>query len=226
MPTTVNGRSLGVARNGVFTDANTDPIPGGKLWPEAALTWNAMRAAYVAAGGHPDDFMPAGPVSSARPLSAQQHFWDAHARDPSQPVAAVPGTSNHGWAIAVDVKTRAAAAWIMRNGAKYGWSHDEGARVGEWWHFRYVGASKATLRKLKRDPLAGFTASEKRWIHELDELRRLDRDLPRRRVLVRVMTEQRVRIWRAAEESGWTRARRRRYEALKRRTTPTRKARA
>ena len=65
-PTIINGRALGVAQNGVFDDANTDAIPGGRLWPEAALTWNAMRAAYIAAGGSPASFVPRGAASSAR----------------------------------------------------------------------------------------------------------------------------------------------------------------
>lgn len=217
MPALVGNRQLGVAENGVFTAANTDPIPGGRLWPEAALTWNAMRAAYVADGGHPEDFMPAGLVSSARPRSAQDHFWTHQ-----PPAAARPYTSNHGWAIAVDVKTRAAAAWLMTHGAKYGWSHDEGARVGEWWHWRYVGASAAMLRKLRRDPLAGYTTAERRWIAEFDR----HPAPPRRRVLVRVMTVQRKRIYKLAQPrakggdgKGWTRTRRRRYDSLKSRTT-------
>jgi hypothetical protein len=217
MPTTVRGRQLGVAENGVFTTANTDPIPGGRLWPEAALTWNAMHAAYVADGGHPADFAPAGLVSSARPRSAQDHFWTHQ-----PPAAARPYTSNHGWAIAVDVKTRAAAAWLLTHGPKYGWSHDEGASVGEWWHFRYVGASPALLRRLRRDPLAGYTAAERRWIAELDR----GPAPARRRVLVRVMTVQRKRIYRLAQPrakcgdgKGWTRTRRRRYDSLKARTT-------
>lgn len=209
----VNGRSLGVARNGVFTAANTDPIPGGKLWPEAALTWNAMRAAYVADGGNPGDFAPAGSASSARSKPQQTFFWNNQ-----PPAAAFPGTSNHGWGLAVDVKTRQAAAWLMRNAERFGWSWDEGRRVGEWWHFRYVGASKALLRRLRRDPLAGYTPSEKRWIREYDKLKRENRDLRRRQVLRIVMRQQAERIEAAAERSGWTRVRRRRHKSLKART--------
>ncbi len=221
MPTMIAGRALGVARNGDFTATNTDPIPGGRLWPEAAVTWNAMRAAAIADGIQPWEFMPAGPRSSARAIRDQRHFY---ANQP--PPAAYPGTSNHGWAIAVDVKTRAAAAWLMRNVDRYGWSWDEGRRVGEWWHFRYRGANRALLRKLRRDPLAGHTASEKRWIRELDGLTRLKRRgrdtakaRRRRIVLRRVMRAQMNRIEAAAERDGrWTRARKRRHRNLKERT--------
>jgi hypothetical protein len=223
MPVAIRGRQLGVELNGVFTSSNTDPIPGGLLWPEAALTWNAMRAAYVADGGKASDFEPAGPSSSARSRPAQDFFWTHQ-----PPPAARPYTSNHGWAIAVDVKTRAAAAWIMRHGEAYGWSHDEGARVGEWWHYRYVGASKATLKRLRADAdrLAHYTASELRWIREYDRLKRAKRDPDRRRVLQRVMTAQRKLIWHTAQPKshggdghGWDyRNRRRRYASLLART--------
>jgi len=219
-PTYVRGRALGVQRNGIFTASNTDPIPGGRLWPEAALTWNAMHAAFVAAGGNPGHFEPGGPASSARSYDQQASLraqWAAR----GQPFkAATPGTSNHGWAIAIDCPYRPAQAWLLRHCGEYGWSHDEGARVGEPWHFRYVGASPALLRKLTRDPLAGYTPHERRWIAEYDELVRDGRDLDRRRVLRRVMTLQRKRIYRAAQDSrGWTRTRKRRYASLLKRTT-------
>ena len=220
-PVVVRGRTLGVAQNGVFDASNTDPIPGGRLWPQAALTWNAMRAEFIADGGDGDEFRPGGPASSARSVPQQRQLWNAR-----PPAAAQPGTSNHGWGLAVDVPSRRAQAWIMRHGPRYGWSHDEGARVGEPWHFRYVGASRTLLRKLKRDPLAGYTPAERRWMRELDRLVREHRDPERREVLRAVMTTQRKRIWRAAQPrsaggdgKGWTRRRRRRYASLLQRTT-------
>jgi hypothetical protein len=223
MPVAVNGRLLGVGRNGVFTQANTDPIPGGKLWPQAALTWLVMRAAAIRSGIPASEFMPRGPNSSARTLAAQWWLWTHQ-----PPPAAFPGTSNHGWGIAVDVKTRRAAAWLMRNAHRFAWSHDEGARVGEWWHFGYVGASRARLRRLRRelDRWEGYTDAELRWIGEYDRLLRARRDVARRRVLRRVMEAQRKRIWRAAQpksrggdDRGWRyRNRRARYKSLLART--------
>lgn len=216
----VNGRSLGVEHNGVFTSANVAPIPGGRLWPEAAAAWNAMRAAYIEAGGNPANFMPAGPASSARSNGQQVALkaeWTAKGHPEK---AATPGTSAHGWGLAVDVLTRAAAAWIMAHGARFGWSWDEGRRVGEWWHFRYVGGFKP-----KTDALRGYPANEKRWIRELDKLRREHRGVDRQRVLVRALTEARKRVWHAAQAKakggdgkGWTSLRTRRYRSLLART--------
>lgn len=215
MPVMVRGRSLGVDRNGVFTSSNTDPIPGGRLWPEAALTWNAMREAFVADGGNPAHFRPGGPASSARTIGQQRYFW---ANQP--PPAAYPGTSNHGWGIAVDIPFADAQSWLMRNAHRFGWSWDEGRRVGEPWHWRYVGASGRLLRRLRRKldrRWRHYTASELRWMREYDRLKRADRDPDRRRVLRRVMRAQRKRIWRAAESEpgGWNRyMRRARYRSL------------
>jgi hypothetical protein len=227
VPVVINGRSLGVAENGVFTAKNTDPIPGGKLWAEAALTWNLMVADYIGDGGNPGDFAPAGPRSSARPRSDQDFFWDQYLHHGGAP-AARPYTSNHGWGIAVDVKTKQAAAWLMRHGAKYGWSWDEGQRVGEWWHWRYVGTPSAAIkRRMKRaHALDGYTESEKRWIREYDKLKNKHPHAHRVEVLRRVMTAQRKRIWKVAQSKkkggdghGWTKLRKKRYNSLKRRTT-------
>lgn len=215
MPTVVNGRTLGVERNGIFTAANTDPIFEGRLWTDAAASWRDMRAAALADGIQPWEFAPAGPNSSARSLPAQEHFWFVYKRD-GFPVAAVPGTSNHGWAIAVDVKTRRAAAWIIANGHRFGWSHDEGLRVGEWWHMRYLGGYKA---KRHPAPLVGLKADERRWCRELDRLRRTKQDTRRQQVLVNVLTKRRKAIFHVAQETGWTKwHRRERYHALLART--------
>src|SRR4051794_40849331 len=214
-PIWVNRRQLGVDRNGVFTPPNTANIPGGRLWAGdkqdvgAARAWNDARAAFIKAGGNPWDFVPKGPNSSARTIAAQQYFY-AH----QPPTAAKPGTSNHGWGLAVDVKTAAAAAWLLRNGMNFGFSHDEGARVGEWWHFRYLGGYKP-----KQDGLALLTRRERALCRELDRLRRKRGDLSRRRELVRELTAQRKRIWREAQASGWdARNRRQRYRSLLART--------
>lgn len=46
--------------------------------------------------------------------------------------------SNHEDGRAVDIHPAAIQNWFKANGRTYGWSWDEGRRVGESWHFRYV----------------------------------------------------------------------------------------
>ena len=62
-------------------------------------------------------------------------------------LAAVPGRSNHGWGLAVDLcsnETRGAGwTWIRENGAIYGWENPDWAMRGgsgpyEPWHWEYT----------------------------------------------------------------------------------------
>jgi lysozyme len=66
-----------------------------------------------------------------------------------------------------------------------------------------------------------LTENEARWVAEYDRLLNAGEDVNRRRVLRRVMTEQRKRIWRAAQNGGgWDIAdRRARYRSLLARTS-------
>lgn len=223
-PTTINGRALGVQSNGQFTKKNTDPIPGGRLWPEAALTWNAMRDAAIADGIEPWEFMPAGSASSARkcgPASeygTQWYFWQHQ-----PPPAARPCTSNHGWGIAVDVKTKRAAAWLYKNAHRFGWSWDEGRRVGEWWHFRYVGAPRRVRRRIKRNRQLGHLwRDERKMVDEFDRLKRQRKNPKRRRQLQRQMRARMAHIRKQATstKNGWgKRNRLKRYRTLKSRVS-------
>lgn len=108
------------------------------------------------------------------------------------------------------------ARWLRKQGASVAWTVP-----GEGWHIETPRRDLARLAKQLDDPLAGYTASEARWIREYDRLLRAKRDPGRRRVLRRVMTAARKRVWRAAQgPGGWTTHRRRdRYRSLLARTT-------
>ncbi|MFL6167775.1 MAG: M15 family metallopeptidase [Ornithinibacter sp.] len=68
-------------------------------------------------------------------------------------VAAVPGTSNHGWAIAADLGCgvgifgNARHVWFSENAPKYGWAQPtwalQGSSRAEAWHWQYFGAYTA-----------------------------------------------------------------------------------
>lgn len=66
---------------------------------------------------------------------------------------AYPGTSNHGWGIAVDIGPRKVQCWMKENGVKYGWSWYEGRAAKEDWHFTYVPGLKQLNRKLPPTPV-------------------------------------------------------------------------
>lgn len=200
--------------NGRIPKSELHEIPGGLLARDAAITWNAMRTEYIADGGAGRVFEPGGPDSSYRSYERQVVFKKLWTQKGHPEKAADPGTSNHGLGKAVDIPSLAAQSWIRKNGHRFGWSHAEGARVGEGWHFTYVGAPKALLLRLRRDPLAGYTPNEKKWIREYDRLKKRDPKSARLNYLRRAMRHQAVLIKQAAEKTGWTRSRRRRLKSL------------
>lgn len=125
-----------MASNGNLPGSALAPIPGGQLAKPAALRWNAMRS-YIGLK-HGVWIAPLGPSSSYRSLDRQRYYWHLYQTGRGN-VAAYPGTSNHGWGNAVDVATTTMAYYIGKYGHMFGWSHAEGARVGEWWHYTYIG---------------------------------------------------------------------------------------
>jgi GH24 family phage-related lysozyme (muramidase) len=80
-------------------------------------------------------------------------------------------------------------------------------------------AERALLLSSEASPHAVLTARERRMVSEYDRLKARGLDPARRRRLRGLLTEQRKRIWRAAQASGWgQRNRRARYRALLART--------
>lgn len=95
--------------------------------------------------------------------------------------AAVPGTSNHGGGVAVDVKTQrqpgdpsyaeavvftswndADRARFLRVAAEHGWDDDEGRSVGELWHLTYYPDRDQHRGETVRPPRKGpLTVREK-----------------------------------------------------------------
>jgi hypothetical protein len=197
-PTWVGNKQLGVASNGVFTDANTDPIPGGILWngsgswaPKGDLgpaqSWNDLRE-YI--GFHHGVWIaPLGSRSSGRGIADQWFFYNNQ-----PPPAAFPGTSNHGWGLAVDVATTVMAALILRYGGRFGWSWDEGKRAGEWWHMRYIGGY---TRRIRVDPL---TRRERRLLDTYPKVGRLAQDGILDDVAIQIRT---IRERAEHERNGW-----------------------
>jgi LAS superfamily LD-carboxypeptidase LdcB len=85
-------------------------------------------------------------------------YW----QKPRTAMAAVPGTSNHGWGLAIDLAekkngktvsiTGACVAWLLANAAKYGYSWEA---QSEPWHVRYVSGNRIP-RAVKRFEKGGI----------------------------------------------------------------------
>ena len=56
---------------------------------------------------------------------------------PGMPAAASPGYSNHGTGTAIDIHHGGIQRWFQTQGRGYGWTWDEGEKLGEAWHFVY-----------------------------------------------------------------------------------------
>ncbi len=110
---------------------------GQELRADAAATYVAMNASYAATFGSNICI-----TDSYRSFGSQQSlYW----RKPS--LAAVPGTSNHGWGVAVDLfcgvddPSSAEHTWLDEHGDEYGWfnpgwAQPTGSRPEPWhWEF-------------------------------------------------------------------------------------------
>lgn len=113
---------------------------------------------------------------------------------------------------------------LDQGGGLAAWLRKQGVRVsfpvpGEPWHLEANGADLKRLYKKLRNPFAGYPADEQRWLTEYDALKKAKRDKPRRKVLVRYMTQRRRDIFRAAKKTGWRKSNRiKRYASLRART--------
>ena len=123
--------------NGYLPNTMLAPIAGGRLRKDAALRWNAMNA-LIQSKGHPP-VLPNGPYSSYRDFAGQvlmRKQWCAQRKCGN---AAVPGTSNHGIGLAVDVNR---PDLVNKYGAPFGWQKKWSDAAHEPWHFKWSGFGK------------------------------------------------------------------------------------
>lgn len=130
------------------------PVEGDQMHHLAARSWRAMQAAATR-----DRVRIAVGADAYRPLATQEAIfvrryrtvpvWVPTARKwngqwwvkkRGEDAAAVPGTSNHGWGLAVDVdecssENTPACRWLKAFAKGYGWSAEI---QSEAWHWRAV----------------------------------------------------------------------------------------
>ncbi|WP_199421514.1 M15 family metallopeptidase [Actinotalea solisilvae] len=117
-----------------------DFAPGVQLRCDAAVTLEQLNEAFRAHFGRDLDV-----VSSYRDYASQ-----VSVKSQKGGLAAAPGTSNHGWGVAVDFDgfgslgqfDRPTYLWMRANAGAYGWHHPSymqpgGAGPAEPWHWEY-----------------------------------------------------------------------------------------
>ncbi|GAA3845244.1 hypothetical protein KACC15558_29540 [Brevibacterium ammoniilyticum] len=104
-----------------------------KLRSDAAVAFAEMNAAFKK-----DTGKDIGITDSYRDMAGQV---SVAARKPG--FAARPGTSNHGWGLALDLDT-SNYDWLEANAGKYGWENPDWAKANayELWHWEYVPGRK------------------------------------------------------------------------------------
>lgn len=109
-----------------------------KLRADAAVAFAEMNAAFKAETGKDMAI-----TDSYRTLESQV---SVAGRKPG--LAARPGTSMHGWGVALDFGGGAASAsgeqynWLVKHGKEYGWENPAWAKTSKYepWHWEYVPA--------------------------------------------------------------------------------------
>lgn len=149
------------------TSALTGLSVGGYLLSGAAASFEMWRS-QAAAAGRTLTITSAGDAyrSLERQVAVFQERYEARATGDgpfgdvrtwngvryvrmSGAAAAVPGTSNHGKGIAVDIANAGGFGgpfhnWLTSSGPALGWSNAEGASVNEPWHWVHLGSNPTT----------------------------------------------------------------------------------
>ncbi|GAB4084105.1 hypothetical protein GCM10028784_07350 [Myceligenerans cantabricum] len=108
-----------------------------RLRPDAAVSLSALNEAFRARFGRNMCLVASyRDLDTQYAVKAQLGYW-----------AASPGTSNHGWGLAVDICKQETSSsdvysWLWANAPAYGWQNPAWAQVGgekyEPWHWEYV----------------------------------------------------------------------------------------
>jgi cell wall-associated NlpC family hydrolase len=134
-------RQWGGYPNGLIPPSAMCPlgVGGHELRCDAAAAYRAMSAAFAAAFGSPICI-----TDSYRTYASQVRLYGE-----KPTLAAVPGTSNHGWGLAVDLcggidhYGTAQYNWMKANAGRFGYLHPDWAEPGrgreEPWHWEYAG---------------------------------------------------------------------------------------
>ena len=175
MPTDLVGQKNGELNPALLRDIKA---PNGKLHHLAATAWNALQLAAFFDG------IELKHVGAYRPLDRQVALFNerySSTKTPRKPEvtrkyqgktwylkkgmapAGTPGTSNHGWGLAIDVASASGKRldWLLGDGfytsnaLKFGfsWEVRDGANA-EAWHIRYVAGD--TLPQAVLEAIAVF----------------------------------------------------------------------
>jgi hypothetical protein len=128
--------SGGTFKNGQLPSSELQDIGKGKKLRKGDVANSFLQMTAAAKRDKID--LVADITDSYRDLAGQEYMYKTKPAG----MAAKPGTSKHGWGLALDIGTSASQNWINKNGSAYGWGLPNWAKGGfEPWHFEKLGAS-------------------------------------------------------------------------------------
>lgn len=148
-PTFPRGTPWGGHRNGAVREATPEMIHLPAGMNSAWLRCDAGKSLMALSAGFRKKFGHDISVTSGYRTLAEQRLLYA-TKPPG--VAAVPGTSNHGWGCAADLGSGISAfgsaefQWMKQNAGRFGWVHPAWAERHpfEPWHWEFQACSGAT----------------------------------------------------------------------------------
>lgn len=157
--------------NGKLALSTLTKIASGQhLRTDAAAAFVRLSAAFEAQFG-----TPLGVTDSYRSYAAQVAVKKAKGK-----FAATPGTSNHGWGIALDLASRVNQAgsaehkWMQKNAGRFGWVNPYWARDSnptngqfEPWHWEF---NPALVQPTQKDEDMAFTDAEAARLARIEAL--------------------------------------------------------
>lgn len=128
--------------------ARSSVAGGGSLLHVAAAAWNALAAHIYRETGL--KIAPNGSYSTYRTIPMQVEMKRIYGAN-----AATPGTSNHGWAVAVDTDDH---YLVNRYGAPFGYQKAWSDASWEPWHMKYADGHYSG-----RDPGPDYSGPKPKW---------------------------------------------------------------
>jgi hypothetical protein len=134
--------------NGKLPSSLLRPIPGnGRMRKDAAAAYTAM---YLLAKRRGVDMriIEGSLRRTYREYAAQLVAWSIYLHGGN--LAARPGTSNHGWALAVDLMSMVQRRMVDLIGRAFGFSKAWSDAPGEWWHIKWREGHYADVKSYPR----------------------------------------------------------------------------
>lgn len=148
------------------------------------------------------ELYPTGSMSSYRTYDQQVYLWNEYQAGRGN-LAAQPGTSNHGWGLAVDVPVQTMRSMIDRIGSKYGYSKRCSDAQSEWWHIKYDKACNGATWSGSDPGPTGVPAPTPEPITEEDMITALVKKNGAIEVFVEKSDGRVFHTWQGAENGKW-----------------------